>query len=682
MRITDSLFYLNTKNNYQDSMKKLYDVNNQISTGSKIQNSYQDSGIYVDTMRLNHEVTTLKQVKETSSKAQTFANNTDATMSQFTDTLTKFKTKLIQSANATNSTTSLQAIANDLTAMRNHLQSIANTSIDGQFLFSGTALDVKPINNDGTYNGNSGSLNALIGSDVKLPYNVDGNSLFKGSDSDYSKIISTNVLKYNQTTLSDSGKKVYLKASDTIQDLVGGDATANGKPVFYLSGRKPDGSTFNDKFSIDTTSKVSDLIDSIGSSFGNTTTNKVVDVKLNNYGQIEVKDLKKGNSLLDMHIFGAINRTASGIVGNADKTNIDNLVGATNVDIIAFDKSNFTNANGVTLDDSANYTRKNFSKSGNDLLGNVSQFVRVSGEYAAASTKLADVAGSKDSSGNYTLDNKTLYLRLNQIDGTVQNNVQIDLKSTGSTFSLDGGTTNYKIFNTATPSVATVADNVTYQQLNDVISMVVSNKLPATNDKTGYDQAIKDAKALVDVSLNDKAQIKIHDKTQSKSKIEFSMFDKDANQFNDVIPPNSAQSSKNPTLSFMSNDAVAIQKPQIDIFKELDEMISAVRSGNLNMNSNSSDPRNLGIQNSILKISHIMDHVTKLHSKIGSYSNALDNASQRADLLSLNVKTVRSKIADVDIAEAYMNFTQLSNNYQATLSTIAKINSMSLLKYM
>jgi flagellar hook-associated protein 3 FlgL len=793
MRITDSLFYLNTKNNYQDSMKKLYDVNNQISTGSKIQNSYEDSGIYVDTMRLNHEISTLEQVKETSSKAQTFADNTDATMNQFNDTLTKFKAKLIQSANASNSSTSLEAIANDLTAMRNHLQSIANTSIDGQFLFSGTALDVKPINDDGTYNGNSESLSALIGSGVKLPYNIDGNSLFKGSDSDYSKIVSTNVVKYNQTTLSDSGDKVYLKSDDTIQDLVGGDATTNGTPVFYLSGRKPDGSTFDDKFSISTTSKVSDLLDSIGTSFGNTTTNKVVNVSLNDYGQIEVKDLKKGSSLLDMNIFGAIDRDGG---GNANQTDIDDLIAQKNVNIISFDKSNFistksaskvgvsaslanpkefslnsvlkqidgttvkttdklqsfmgsnvdhivmggTDTAGVapatpnfavtaattvqdlmnaidtqysattrfengqlyiadgttnnpslfnmTLEsqdssnnpinsfatpDSMNYTRQNFLKDGNDFTSNISQIVKSTGKFATASTKLVDASGASSLVGvNLNLSG------VNKAGASFDAQINLSNGATGSTFTLDGGVTNYTIFDAS--GAVTSADDMTYQQLNDVISMITSGVLPADADSPTdgiqldeYNTAVTTAQNNVEVSLDDKGQIKIHDKTKSKSNIEFSMFDDNADKFN---------ATDKPALSFMANDAVSIQTPQVDFFKELDEMITAVRSGNFHMDSDFSDPRNLGIQNSILKIDHISDHIIKLHTKIGSYSNALDNASQRADLLSLNVKTVRSKIADVDIAEAYMNFTQLSNNYQATLSTIAKINSMSLLNYM
>ena len=39
------------------------------------------------------------------------------------------------------------------------------------FLFSGSALSQKPVNSDGTYNGNAESLTAMVGSGVELPYN-------------------------------------------------------------------------------------------------------------------------------------------------------------------------------------------------------------------------------------------------------------------------------------------------------------------------------------------------------------------------------------------------------------------------------------------------------------------------------------------------------------------------------
>jgi len=213
MRVTNALFYKNTINNYQRNMQELYKTNAQIASGLKIQNSFEDSGTYVDTMRLNYEVATLEQVKESSTKAQTYANNTDKVLNQFTDSLTTFKTKLIQASNASNSPTSLNALADELSSLREHMISLGNTSINGKYLFSGTAVTIKPLDGNGNYHGNNGKLEALIGSGVKLPYNINGENLFLGKDSDYSRVLSTNVKMLDQIKLHpDSGqsKEIYL----------------------------------------------------------------------------------------------------------------------------------------------------------------------------------------------------------------------------------------------------------------------------------------------------------------------------------------------------------------------------------------------------------------------------------------------------------------------------------------
>ena len=779
MRITNSLFYTNAANDYQRNMQELYKANTQISSGLKIQNSYEDSGTYVDAMRLNYEVATLDQVKQSSSKAQTYANNTDQVFNQFTDALTQFKTKLIQSANQSNSSTSLNALANELQVLRDHMVSLGNTSINGKYLFSGSAVKIKPVNSDGTYNGNAGNLEATIGSGVKLPYNINGQDLFLGSDSEYNKTLSTNVQLYNQIKLhptSGNPKEVYIDGNSTIRELVGDsdtDLSNNGNVVFYLSGRKSDGSTFSTNISLAQTSKMSELTNQIGQEYGNTSTNKVVDVSINNAGQIEIKDLNNGNSLLEMNIFGAVDRSATGGTdGNAKQTNIDDLVGQPNVDIIKFMKSDYlgaktastiasredinnagtfrigypmhkadgtavesttllskfmpNNVNNIligatsfsitgknvqnlmskietvynpplssgsarlengqiiiedststlnatltardsstnsveafTTPDAMNYERRGFEKVGNKLIGNISQIVKGTSEYATSATKLSDVSG-------VTLDNKRFKLNGRDDSGN-KFNAQIDFASPKSTFTFNS--TTYDILDSS--GQPTTADNVTYQQLSDIVSMVTSNKLPATNSFIDYNLAIKASQKLVDVKLDYKGRVQIQDKNNTPSKIEFSMFDSNAN---------SAVTGS--ALTFMANDAITTEDPKIDFYKNLDNMIEAVRSGQYRMDANTGNPRNLGIENSIARLDHLMTHVTKEHTKIGSYSNALSQANERSTLLSVNVQTIRSDVIDVDVGKAYMKFNQLSNSYQAMLSTVAKINSMTLLNYM
>ncbi|MDD3342496.1 MAG: flagellin [Sulfurospirillaceae bacterium] len=875
MRITNSLFYTTSSYEQQKAMKSIYDINEQMSTKQKIQNSYEDSGVYVDTMRLNYEIATLEQSKETSSKAQTFAQNTDSTMNQFSSALEQFKTKLLQASNASNSSTSLGALADELEALKNHMVGLGNTSINGQFLFSGSSLLQKPLDAYGNYNGNSDSLTAVIGSGVELPYNIDGQSLFLGRDNDYHRTVSTNVSMYNQSKLNPStmvedndnltSEKIYLAETDSIRDLVGDtntSSTDDPKAVFYLSGRTNDGTTFSNIIELNTSSKVSDLMESIGVAYGNSASNKVVDVSMNAHGQIEVKDLKQGNQLLEMNIFGAIDRNAlSGESGDAKQImNIDNLLLHPNVDIIAFNKSNFetslsspdltmyatptdtigqfslsfptdTNTSTITtttqlvglfpsdvdhldfgatsfaiagktvqdlmdaidteyfggvptatlnnntietpnstiriepknasnvlahgdeLPDAINYARRGFSKDGNELQGNISQIVKNTNQYATSSTKLVDVAGVE------SLNGKQLVLNYTDTNG-IERTGTLNFDIANTTFSVDldgdGNTTGtnetFSIYNAQGDplNLNTTADKMTYQQLNDLISMATSGNLPkegvstaaqtAINSaiafgvagdttnlaaqtaiaKTGistetasyiqkaidagilrdnptstpevvakatidynnaignanlaeYNHYVSVAKNNVDVSLDYKGQLQIIDKNKSKSNIEFSMCDKSATDFTGI---------GSTALSFMANDSVTITNPSIDFFKDLDSMIEAVRSGNFRMDSKSDDPRNIGIQNSLNQIDHILDHVTKVQTKIGAYSNALTNANDRATYLSLNVQTVRSSVIDVDIAEAYLQFNQMSISYQAMLSTISKINSMTLLNYM
>jgi len=877
MRVTNQLFFQNTQFNYRTTMNSLYRSNQQLASGLKIQHSYQDSGIYVDAMRLDYEASTLAQAKETSAKAQTFANNTDKAFNQFASSLDQFKVKLIQAANdGTMSTTSRQAVADDLEGIRNHLMNVANTSINGNFLFSGSATAIKPIAADGTYRGNGESLTALVGSEVQLAYNIDGKSLFLGSDSDYHKKVTTNVSMYNQTKLhpnimtintEELPEEEYLKETDTIRDMVGDiDSNDSNNPdtVFYVSGRNSYGEAFNSKIQMTSDAPISDLLERIGHTYGNTSTRQLVEVSLNNRGQIEIKDLRQGSNQIEFHMFGAVDRAetgGSGNAGNADGTDLDTIFSNPNVDIIEFTKSNFkatptsdtvasreqvfnagtfnvgfpmhldngnpalantplqdfmggaideivlngtdaaggaitsvsftvgtgttvqdlmneienqfgdvsvrlengqiivedntidpdnvnygdsslsitltslsggANEAGFVVPDALNYDRRGFEHRGNQLSGNVAQIINKTGEYAIPKTKLVETAGIENLDGvNLQLNGKT-----NSGDPF---ELTVNLLDAGSTFTVGGDV--YTIFNNEGKS--TPADEVTYQQLMDIVSMAISGRLPddvdpisdvksaditaaisapagaafdaalataiddsslgytisdevknyiidAINyarltppeteksdealrmaDLTQYGDIIKSARMQVDVRMDERGRFEIVDKTSSVTQARLSMFDENADNFGTPS-----------ALSFMANDALTIDEPSLNVFHDLDKIIEAVRNGTYYPDGDSSDPRNTGIHNGIERIDHIMDHFTRNHTKIGSLSNALGDSQRRSELLEVNVKSVKSEIIDADYGETMMQFQQITLAYQAMLSSISKINSLSLVNYM
>ena len=801
MRITQSMYYQVQNSNSNNLSQQLFDVNRQIASGQKFEYAYEAPTSFADTMRLDNEINTFKQVSTSANSGLKFSQQTDSTISSITATLDQFKTKLIQAGSAANSPQSMQALAGEMRGLETQLKSLANTSINGQYIFSGSMVNQKPIDANGNYLGNDQSLTSFLGSNATQAYNVPGSDMFLGQESTTKRVITTNVQNFNQSALhphimtdtslpASTGTQQFIASTDTIRDLMGASSTAvdntNSQNHFYISGTSHDGSTFKTTINMNDGDSVQSLLDKIGQAYGNTSINKVVNVNLNAVGQIEIQDNLPGSSKLDFHMVGNVDssgavvnldtlnsngthvldftksaltsytaqvgqqqdqftpdsfslnmdmRTQSGdlatsstLLKNIFPSNISSIklggtdasgnsvtssftIGATSTvqDLLTAIKGsygttpdfainmsngqiNFSTATGATnginiqltsLDASNNataglssnagvtYDNAAFTQSGNTLLSNVPQIVKSDNSYATNSTKLSDVAGTSPFVS--TGAPQQLKLSGTNINGTPFN-AQIDIKNTadgGSTFSLDGGTTNYAIYNMASPRTAVDGNDMTYKQLTDVVNMVVSNTLPASNTSTNYDNAVTSADSKSTVSLDVKGQIQFEDKNASTTKANISF--SDANSTSTTLIGSG--------LEFNANSALTISDPKTDFFASIDAIISSVEQGKYRADSSSGDLRNAGIQNGIQMIDNLDRHISKEQSKSGVQSQSLQAASDRAQTLTLNAQSLRSNVTDTDIAQATLQLSQLQLNYQAIYSTISKVSQLSLVNY-
>lgn len=686
MRVTGASF---TNNIYAENNKlnrQLFDVNKQISSGLNIQYSHENPGIFIDTLRLDDEVTTLSQTKSSAQNASKLSTQTDTGIGEIVKTLESIKVKLINAANDVHSESSLLAISKELRGLQNHLVSLANTSIGGQYIFSGTATTIKPIDENGNYQGNDKDLFASLGAGIKQKYNITGSQLFFGAENTTNRMITTNVPNINLTDLYGlEPKETYIKSSDTIGDLMGDTLPATGATShFYIEGKNTDGASFKKHLTFNNTDSVDALLDSIRNEYGADRVN----VSMNTHGQIEITDKIKGSSKLDFHMVGAIDFNTGG-VDAANVGIIDNLQAGTTDYLTAsnlltpglyvkeFTKSGFTTPAGVSnLIEGVNYDRTNFTQSGSTLLSNVSQIVNSDNSFALPSTKLLDVASTQPVVPPLlpTLNGEQLILSGKNISGAAFT-MQIDLNTAGSTFSLDGGVTNYTIFDTNTPRTAVNADTMTYQQLLDVANMVLTNSLPATTATVAdYDTAIATANTLASVSLDHTGKIKFSDKTTPTTKAQISLYDAKSSDY--TITTGGA-------FTFNANNALTIRDPKTDFFKQIEEMIRSVEEGKKFSNGlDNLNPRNVGVQNSIQMIDDLHDHITRLQSEAGSYSQTMDLTISRTDLLIISTKTLRSDVIDTDMAEAALKMQQLSLNYQALLANISKVSKLSLVNYL
>jgi flagellar hook-associated protein 3 FlgL len=703
VRITSASYYNNIYGENNKLNRQLFDVNKQIASGLKIQYSHDDPTIFIDTLRLDNEITTLSQVKNSAQSAYKFSTQTDMTIGEIVKTIESMKVKLVNAANDSHSDSSLQAIAKELRGLQSHLMTLANTSIGGQYLFSGTATSVKPIGSDGTYQGNDQTLQAFLGSGVKQTYNITGSQLFLGSESTTYRKISTNVPQMSLTdlypdiisnsTLSRADSKVsYISGNSTIRDLMGDTDTdttndAGRTSYFYLQGTKHDGESFKSTISLNMDDTVDDLLTAIKNEYGTTQ----VDVSINAHGQIEIIDKMAGSSKLDFHLVGAVDFDNANAGDAADISDpalygatlgeIDNLQsGSTNFETAAittqglyikeFTKSGFSTPSGTPNGiEGVNYDRTNFQKEGSKLLSNVSQVLKSDNSPATASTKLIDV------SGNTTLVGTVLKLQGKNIDGH-DYDIQIDLAASPSVSGTVNAVaiTSFDIYNADPLRTVAGADELTYKQLMDVVNMTISGSLPLGNSAAQYDAAISSANALSSTTLDQSGKLVFQDKGSPITQASVSLYD--ATSTNYAITSGAA-------LTFNANSSITLRDPQTDFFTRIEEIIRSVEQGKKRSDGSIGiDPRNLGVHNGIQMLDDLSDHVSKLQTQSGSYSQVLQASSDRSQLLIVNTKTLQSDIVDTDMAEATLKMQQLSLNYQALLSNISKVSKLSLVNYL
>jgi len=697
MRVTSSMYYksLYGTNNTKLS-EKLFDVNKQIASGLQIQYAKDNVRTFAETMRLDNELATLGQVKKSTQSGYKMANQADVILNDFETTMNRMRTLLVQAANGTNDATSLDAIATELRGVESHFKGLANSSINGQYLFSGTAVDIKPISADGTYMGNDQTMNAFTGSKTQQQYNISGGDLFLGEEVLVKREVTSNIINENligkYVALGTTTGATHISSDNTIRDMMGDTDnvidTVNSKHHFYLRGTSSDGTAFNQKISMRDDESIDELLTQIGNAYGNAPGLQIVNVKMNSFGEIVVEDKNKGSSKLDFHMVGAVDFDGAA-PDNADVTNIDALgVGESDFDKIMlatstatnpnlhvkeFVKSSLTSASDVAatnIVEGTVYDRTQFSKDGSKLSSSIPQIVKADNSFATGSTKISEVADLSQLPNVGSLDGTQFKLTGTNTLGAAFD-VQIDFATAGSTFSLDGGVTNYDIFDMSTPRAAVAADDMTYQQLMDVVNMVTTNQIPTLNTEADYDAKINTSNFNGQTFLSYDGKLQFQEVGATDTSASIALHDANSGDF--TTPAS--------VMTFNANNGLTVRDPKTDFFKELDAMITAVEDHKLYADASSGSVRNVGIENAITMMDDLQDHVFRAHSLVGAQSNSLTSAKERAELLEISTMTLRSAVIDTDLAEASLTLTQLTNNYEAMLSTVGRISKLSLVNY-
>lgn len=183
-RITQSMMSTQLLRNLNHNMNSMNDLQNQLSTGRRINKPSDDPVGISFSMRYRSELAANDQYQNNVDTAASWLENTDTTLDQATNVLHRARELAVQGANSTNPEMAMDGIKAEVLQLRDQLVDIGNTKFKGKYVFNGQMTDVPPYESAAIADTDSGILRFEIGLGVKMAVNVTGNQVFGEATAD------------------------------------------------------------------------------------------------------------------------------------------------------------------------------------------------------------------------------------------------------------------------------------------------------------------------------------------------------------------------------------------------------------------------------------------------------------------------------------------------------------------
>jgi len=161
----------------------------QVSTGQKLNSLSDNPSAAAALVNLRTQSDADTQYLQNISTLTGSLNVANSALSSVVEALTSAQTVGVEGADSTLNGSNREALAQQIQGIQQEILGLANTSYNGQYLFSGTATTTKPyVENSSsasgvTYNGDSNTNSVEISAGQAMPINLPGSQLFSSTTS-------------------------------------------------------------------------------------------------------------------------------------------------------------------------------------------------------------------------------------------------------------------------------------------------------------------------------------------------------------------------------------------------------------------------------------------------------------------------------------------------------------------
>jgi len=184
LRITPGMMHMQLTRNLNRTLTEMSKLQEQMTTGRKINRASDDPVGITYALRYRSELSANEQYQKNVDMALSWLDFNDTVLQQAQDVLKRLKELAVQGSNGTNPDVALNNIADEVIQLKEQIVDIANSTLNGKYVFNGEKTDVIPYDptvtpfDPSTIETDSGAIYYMVGVGVKLQINLSGSDVF------------------------------------------------------------------------------------------------------------------------------------------------------------------------------------------------------------------------------------------------------------------------------------------------------------------------------------------------------------------------------------------------------------------------------------------------------------------------------------------------------------------------
>ncbi|MUT65018.1 flagellar hook-associated protein FlgL [Paenibacillus sp. NEAU-GSW1] len=188
LRITQGMMHAQLQRNINNNLKTMSELQQESSSGLKLNKPSDDPVGMTYSLRYRTELSGNAQYQRNADAAQSWLDFTDTVIGQAGDIMQRVKELTTQASTGTNPQEALDAIKDEILELKSQMIDIANSKMNGKYIFAGEAFDTIPY--DTTLPGfdakavitDTGTVSYAVGANVTIGISLTGNEVFGATD--------------------------------------------------------------------------------------------------------------------------------------------------------------------------------------------------------------------------------------------------------------------------------------------------------------------------------------------------------------------------------------------------------------------------------------------------------------------------------------------------------------------